>query len=181
MSENENDQPKPVHYMSPLQALGSSIITLTNPDDELYHLELTYRNVTIDNRGNTKPLGPPLMNNDGIGRMIGLTRSFVNKIHIMGTIDKIEKSGLLLNQAQTIQGELMINWKIYGIDKRNRNSTRSTISTAAMNICIVTANRALNEGDRRFWKGSTHEITTRMDQGSTKKGLMSRVMGWGKT
>jgi len=181
MSENESASPNIPNYMSPLQALGSSIITLTNPDDELYHLELAFRNVTIDNRGNQIPLGPALMNDDGIGRMIGLTRSFVNKIHIMGSIDKIEKSGLLLNQASTIQGELMINWKGYGIDKRNRNSTRTTISTSAMNICIVTANRALNEGDRRFWKGSTHEITTRMDQGSQKKGLMSRVMGWGKT
>jgi len=166
-------------YQSPLMALGSSIITLTNPEDEISKLELTFRNVSPDKKGNLVPLGPPLLNEDGVSRMVGLTQSFVNKVLVLGDTPEKEKMEILLSQAETVITELMLNWKRYGINPVTRYSTRKTIITEIMNMCIITVNRSTKEGDRRFWKGSTMEYTTRIDQGQPKRSIWSKLSPFG--
>ena len=65
MSEEEASQ-RSAAFMSPMQQYGSSILELTNPQNELLKMELTFRAMILDKDGNERQIGKPLMNEEGI-------------------------------------------------------------------------------------------------------------------
>ena len=58
----EQPQIRSSPYANPLNNYGSSIVMMTNPDDELYKMELTFRSQVVDGKGNVTSVGDPLMN-----------------------------------------------------------------------------------------------------------------------
>jgi len=59
------------------------------------------------------------------------------------------------------------------------NSARDKIYFSSLTSAYVALKRGYKEGDRRFWKGSTQEITTRIDGKQQSGGRFARMFGWG--
>lgn len=167
------------NFSSPINNYAGTIITMTNPEDELYKLELTLRNNILDRDGNAKRAGEPLMNEEGISAVVGLVQSIVNRVTIMSNLKDQEIRMLMDVMADTLARDLMMNRVVYGI---KTGVSRDRIYSSALMTGFITMKRAFEEGDRRFWKGSQQEITTRVEGGQRQKGLFNKIgQGlWGK-
>ena len=176
MAEEIQQQPqivKPNYMAAPMHQYGSSILFLTNPQDEIFKMEACFRNVTIDDEGNVKPNGLPLMNDEGISAVIGLVQSVVNQNTNMSDLDKWDVENHVMLLADTLARDLMVHRKKYGI--RNGND-RYKIFSQAVQTAHITLKRAFTGGERRFWKGSVQEIETRVNQ--QKQGALSFLNPW---
>jgi hypothetical protein len=167
------------NFSAPMNNYAGTIITMTNPDDELYKLELTLRNKILDRDGNPVVSGEPLMNEDGINAVLGLVQSIVNRVTIMSNLKDQEIRTLMDVLSDALARDLMMNRVKYGI---KIGVSRDRIYSSALMSAFITMKRAYEEGDRRFWKGSQQEITTRVESNQRQKGLFSKIgQGlWGK-
>ena len=115
--EAQQQQQQPIiqssPYASPIDNYGGAIISLTNPEDELYKMELTYRGYKLDKDGNPVKMGSPLMNDEGIGSVVGQVQSIVNQVEIMGHVDKIEKAAIGINFGDTLIKDLITAGYLY--------------------------------------------------------------------
>ena len=115
MSEAEQQQIRSSPYMSPMHNYGSSIITMTNPDDELFKMELTFRSQVVDAKGNVQDIGDPLMNELGINSVIGIVQSIVNRVTVMSNLNKYDIPMLIDFWGDTLAKDLMMNRIMYEI------------------------------------------------------------------
>lgn len=175
------ENPTPVEsspYASPMHNFAGSIILLTNPESELHKLELTFRNIILDRKGNAKFVGEPLMNDDGVRSVIGQVQALVSQVTVMSNLDARTRDSLRDFLADTIAKDLMLNRKKYDIIN---SSARDRIFMEAVSMAVITMNRAADEGERKFWKGSQQEIITHGSAPSGRGGgLLTRALGWGK-
>jgi len=166
-------------YMAPMHQYGSSIILLTNPENEIYKMELTFRNVKVDKEGNETPAGEPLMNDIGITSVVGSVQSIVNQVTVMSNLSKPNILMLIEFLGDTLAKDLMINRTVYDIKSV---SSRDKIFFTALSTAFITMQRAYEEGDKRFWKGSVQEIHSRVEASNAKnKGILSSLNPWSKS
>lgn len=173
----EQLEPQSTPYASPMHNYGSSIIMMTNPDDELYKMELTFRCQILDSNGQIKQLGNPLMNELGINSIIGIVQSLVNRITVMSNLNKYDIPMMIDFLGDTIAKDLMMNKNKYEI---STITARDKIFFTTLSTAFVTMKRAYEQGEKIFWKGSQQEITTRIESNQQKKGMLSSMLGWGK-
>ena len=88
---DDDRQVRPQPFSTPNNQYGSSITVLTNPENELYKMELSLRNMMLDKDGNPKQIGQPLMNEDGVCSVVGQVQTIVSQITIMSNFDKREE------------------------------------------------------------------------------------------
>lgn len=163
-------------YQSPMHQYGSAIVLLTNPENELYKMELTFRSMKLDEEGNAKSMGEPLMNDLGINSVIGTIQALVNQISIMSNLDKKNIANLIDYIGDTLAKDLMINKINYGIKS---STARDKIYFTALSTSFITLKRAFEEGDKRFWKGSVQEIRTSNDS-QKQGGFLSSMNPWSR-
>jgi len=162
-------------YASPMHNYGGSTILLTNPDNELHKMELAFRSISNDK--NQTSVGEPLMNDLGIKSVVSLVQTIVSQVTVMSNLDKDEIAALRDYLADTIIRDLMMNRIRYEIKSAN---DRHRISFIAITSAFICMKRAYEEGDKRFWKGSQQEITTRIEGAKQGASGFSKLMGWGK-
>lgn len=163
-------------YASPMHQFGSSIIVLTNPENELYKLELTLRGLKINSEGNPEVAGEPLMNDYGVSNMYAIASSFINQPTVMSNLNKYEVPMLMKFLYDTLIRDLMQNRIAYGIKK---SDVRDKILLSILANSFIILKRAFEEGDKRFWKGSVQEITSRIEA-AQKKSWLSSLNIWQK-
>ena len=169
---------KKLAYQSPLNTYAGSIILLTNPENDLYKMELSLRGLSPDKDGNLRKVSEPLMNDEGINSVMSQAQSIVSQVTIMGNLNERKIAILIDLGGDTIIKDLMINRVRYGI--QNFITDREKIHTLYLNYSYICMNRALEEGDRRFWKGSQMEITNRTEGQKQGQGLFQKILGWAK-
>ena len=162
-------------YESPMHNFPNSINTLTNPENEVYKLELTLRSMKLDVKGNPVFCGDPLLNEAGIVSIIGQVQALVNQVTIMSNFNDDDIPKMIDFIGDTIAKDLMMNRVKYGI---TNVTARDRIFFASLSTVFVTMKRALDEGEKRFWKGSQQEILMRSEGASSgkKSGLLSSFM-----
>lgn len=163
-----------------MHTLGQSIMLLTNPENQLYKLELTLRCMVLDSDGIAKSIGSPLVNEEGLVAILGMVQSVVSQITIMSNFDDNDIMNVMDMLNDTMCIELMMNSKKYGIQNP---TARYRIHQIVLTNAFVTMKRALSEGEKRFWKGSQQDITFRNDAGGPprKKGFLESLSGaWKK-
>lgn len=166
MSESEEGVRFPNYALnSPMNSFGGSILYLTNPEGELRKLEMTLRNEKELADGSVESLGEPLLNEEGQRSVIGMVQTLVSQVTIMSNLtqDEVENIGDML--GDTLARDLMVNCRKYEIVNP---SARDRIYFSAMAAARISMNRGRNESDKRFWKGSTQEITTRLENPANK-------------
>ena len=156
----------------PLNQFGSTILIMTNPEDELYKLELIYRSTKQSPDNTLIQIGEPLMNEYGINAVIGMIQAQVNKVTIMSNLNKDEIPVLIDFLGDTLARDLMINRIAYGIKSK---SARDKIYFSALSMAYLTLKRCYEEGDKRFWKSSVQEIEQRVINNNSKQGLLSSI------
>lgn len=161
-----------VGFTNPSHMTSSNILHLTNPENELYKMELTFRGKILDKDGNEIKIGDPLMNEFGVSSVMGLVQSIVSQVTIMSNLDKQDIPLLIDFLADTLCRDLMINRIPYDISGR---VARDNIFFTTLSSAYITMKRSFEEGDRRFWKGSVQEIKSTVDTGGKKKGMLSRM------
>lgn len=164
-------------YASPMHNFGSSIDSLTNPDSELYKMEMTFRSMRLDKEGKEIKAGEPLMNELGISSIMGTIQSIVNQVTIMSNLDMNEVKMLIDFLGDTLAKDLMMNREAYGITS---NSARDKIYFTALTTSYLTMKRAFEEGDKRFWKGSMQEVVTKIQQENNRGGLLQSLNPFGR-
>lgn len=162
-------------FSSPMQQYGSSILQLTNPEGEIYKMELTLRSQILDKDGNPQPIGEPLMNDEGISSVIGQVQAVVNQVTIMSNFQDKDLPLLIDFLGDTLAKDLMMNRLKYRI---TTPAARDKVYFAALSTAYVTLKRAVNNGERGFWKGSQQDIRQFIDTGSQSKGILG-MLGWG--
>lgn len=173
----EQPQVKSSPYASPMNNFSGSIIFLTNPDNELFKLEMTLRNMVMGKEGEPRSVGKPLLNDEGVSSVVGQVQAIVNQVTVMSNLEPEEIPRLVDFLADTLARDLMINRGQYNIEN---GSSRDKIYFGALTSAFICMKRANEEGERRFWKGSQQEITTRVDglQGRKGGGLLGKMLGW---
>lgn len=159
---------------NPMQQYPAAIVLLTNPENELYKLELTLRNMRIDSKGNPQPIGTPKLNDKGIISVLGQVQSFVNQDMVMSNMDDKTIPILMEVFSDALIKDLMTNRKYYEITDL---ATRDVIMSCAWGHVFSCLRRAYNEGDRRFWKGSQTDVRHTVINESAKKGMMATLAG----
>jgi len=166
----------PIHatpYSSPMHNYGGSILMLTNPDNEIYKLELSMRGERVNKDGEAIKVGQPLMNEQGINSIIAQVQALVNQVTIMSNLDDNDIPILMDFLGDSLAKDLMLNRVNYEMTDA---AARDKIFFEALSTTFVCLRRAYKEGDKRFWKGSQQEITTRVENGQ-KKGLLAGMWG----
>jgi len=176
--QQEAPQVRSSPYASPMHQFGSSILLLTNPENELYKMELTFRSMKLDKEGNAIQSGTPLMNDEGISSVLGVVRSLVSQVTVMSNLSKSEVPALMDFLGDTLAKDLMVNRVRYEIAS---TSVRDKVFFIALSSTFVTLKRAYEEGDKRFWKGSVQEIHSSVDGGQKRGGLLSSFNPWSKS
>lgn len=163
-------------YASPNQHMSGNIQQMTNPDNEIYKMELALKGKYLDRDGKEIQLSHPLLNKEGISSVIGQVQSVVSQVTIMSNFNEKDIPMMIDFLGDTLARDLMMNRIKYEIIDR---SARDKIYFMALSTTFVTMKRALMEGDRRFWKGSQQEITTRIEgmPGGKRKGGLMGVLG----
>jgi hypothetical protein len=171
----ENMEMPSVGYSTPRDTYGSSILMLTNPDNSLYKMELAFRSCVEDLDGNVVQKGAPLMNDEGITKVIGQVQTIVNQVTVMSHLDKKNILMLMEDLADSLAIDLMMNRKRYNIVNP---SARNVVYAEALRSAFICMTRALQGGERRFWKGTQHEITNRMENQQQQGGGLMRWLNW---
>ena len=159
-------------YMSPMHQFAGSITTLTNPDNELYKMELTLRNLRIGKNKELIQSGKPLVNDEGVSNILGMAQGFLNRVTILSNLSKKEVEMSMMFLADTLIRDLMVNRSVYNIKSFD---ARDKIIFTVVSVCFVTLKRGYEEGDKRFWKGSMQEIYTHSDSNKDKSGVLSSL------
>ena len=147
-------------YLTPNQTHQGSILVLTNPENELYKLELSLRNMRLDQEGNPIKIANnalPLMNDFGINSVLGQIQALVNQVTVVSNFEDRHIQGLMDYLGDTLARDLMMNQTNYEI---KNGYDRDRIFFQCLSTAFVTMMRAKDEGERRFWKGTQQEIMT---------------------
>jgi hypothetical protein len=164
-------------YSSPLSSMQGNMVVLTNPEDEIYKFELALRGKMLNREGLEVVVSKPLLNNQGVASVIGQVQAAVNRVAVMSNFDGSDIPRVIELLADGLVQDLMMNRINYEITD---GSARNKIFNMSLLLVFITCKRALDEGDRRFWKGTQQEITTRiegMPGGKKKGGLLGVLSG----
>lgn len=165
-------------YMSPMQGYGSSIVALTDPESQLYQMELLLRGQALDDSGNIREVGKALLNEEGINNVLAITRSIVNQVAVMSYFEKDEVSNKMDYLADVLAVDLMQNRYTYGFYDY---SSRNRVYFIVMNYGHAAIKRAYEEGERRFLRAAQQEVRTEV-MGQQNKSAISKMnpFNWGK-
>ena len=158
-------------YSNPKSDFESAMIRLTDTSPELEDFENYLRQRRKGSNGKYIKLGDPLMNENGINSILAIMDSLANKHSIMGYSDRKDIDRHIDFLADNLAKILMINRHSYNIT----STTRNIIFQKCIVLGYQILQRGLNEGDRRFWKGSVQEIKTTVDNHQPKGGLFSSI------
>ena len=165
-------------YASPNSQLGSSIILLTNPSDDLFELELKLKGLGENSKGEVIRISDRLVNDQGISEILSCARGAISQVTTLSNLEQKDIDIIRDYLGDELSRLLMINRIRYNM--KYPESTRDMIYDTIIIKCVICMKRALSEGERRFWKGSTQEILMRNENKANagSSGALSKVMGW---
>lgn len=158
-------------FMTPMQQYGSSILLLTNPENDLYKMELTFRGMKLNNDGNPEEAGEPYMNAEGVTSVIGQVQAIVSQVTIMSNLSKDNEIPNIMDfLGDTLAKDLMVNRFKYGIKDF---ATRDKIYFIALTQAFITMKRACEQSlsDKKFWRGSVQEVKNVIDNQKSRGAL----------
>jgi hypothetical protein len=177
--DRENQRFQGVPFMTPMHMNNSNIVYMTSTEEEINEFARTLRGQILDENGKVIQIEDPLLNDEGVRKIIGMARSVATRISVMSNYDKEEIKDYMMRNGNALILLLMLGRNTYQIIG-NSQAIRTLILEEFNNICHSTIKRGFQEGDKRFWKGSQQEIISRIETQQKKKGLLSSVLGWSR-
>jgi hypothetical protein len=170
-----SQEQRPMPFISPVSQVGSAITTLTDPTNDIYKIELGLRNMIIDKDGNAKSMGSPLLNELGISSVLSQTQGILNTITSMSNLKNKNEVVMMMDfLADTLAKDLMMNRLAYNITSP---TARDKIYFMVLAPSYMHLNRPLEEGEKRFWKGTVQEIKQTLQSNNTQPGFFQKLLG----
>jgi hypothetical protein len=169
------------NYMNQMQNdLNSLLSELTNYDNNILEVEMALKGMQMNSKGEYAQVTKPLLNDEGVFRMIELIRTMVSKCMIMSNLTEEQIAKLSKELGRNICRELTCNKIKYEV----ADNDRSTIVSVIMYPSYESANSALENGLRRFLKSGIIETTINTQGQPMKSGKggnsFLNPFGWGK-
>lgn len=157
--ENTSEREQPLDaqmwaYMPTRDKYASSILALTDPTNDLQDFELFLRRMRYDSNHELVQAGEPLMNEQGINAVMSTVQSLVHHMATLSNFKENHVNMLMVSMIDTLSRDLMLNRLTYEIDRKNRD----IIVDNATRFSYSFVQRAFEEGDRKFWRGSVTEV-----------------------
>lgn len=147
----------------------SSILQLTDPEDDLYKFELFLRSLKSLPNGETVSVGKPLLNNKGINSVMAAIESVVHHMNALSNFTADD----ILYLHETLKDNLILDLMVNSLDYDVERQNRDLIVGNALRFAYTFMKRAFEEGDRRFWKGTTQEVLHKTEQSNSGKSGVS--------
>lgn len=160
-------------YMSQDTSINTLLSELTNPEQQIYEVELSLKGLALNEKGEKIKVSEPLLNDEGVANMIRHIRSMVNRTMFMSNITEEQVSQLTIELGWVISTDLIRNKVRYEVIDKNR----STIVSIILYPSFESANAALENGFRRFLKSGIIETTINTQGNQIKGGKGGGVMG----
>lgn len=176
--QQQTEAPTPTNqgmYSSPFYEQGNSITLLTDPSSSLHKLELGFKGLKEDAEGNLIPITDPpspVMNDLGNNFIITSLISLGNQINVLSNFNTLEVGQLMENFGDSMAFDLMVNHIRYGLDLQKNGRI---VFDTCMRFAFGCLKRGYEEGDRKFWKGSIHEIRQVREGMNRKEGILTRL------
>ena len=97
------------------QQIQAALVEQTNPVHVLEEVELKLGGFRQEYDGTFKKVSEPLMNKNGINRMLFLLSSIVNQNTILSHLEQEEIGRLIIQVSNDVIDDLVLNWKEYDI------------------------------------------------------------------
>lgn len=165
----DETQVNPSPYHSAFYQYGSNILTITNPEDELWELEIKLRNCKeVD--GQLVPIGEPLLNDDGVSSIMGMVKATVNRVVIMSYYDKEEIPKLAMFMCDFLIKELMVNASRYNIKNKHDRDKIFYMSSMIGYACLK---RAFEKNEKNFWRNVVYEVNNKTESVGQQRSLLN--------
>lgn len=182
--EDDEYQPQPSRnaaaYTSPLDRYGSQISVLTNPSDAIYQFELNLRCLKENDNGQLIKIGgkkwKPMMNDEGINKLLSCIRPIVNPMVPLSNIDDHEVGILMRQLGYNFVDAFAIHKEYYGLT----TMTRRMVFGETMAFCYLFLKRPYMEGDKKFFGKITQEIKSTQEIKRPSGGSVLNPLNWGK-
>lgn len=135
---------------------NANMITMTDPEEVVRRLEATYRGQVADSSGNYTQKYVPIMNEEGTSKIIGLIRAVVSRVTLMSFVDDHTYQQVMFEMGMAMHKILMVSRVTF---KLGSDADRELVKTSALTTCQFCILRALEGGERRFWKGTVQEFS----------------------
>jgi len=165
------------NYMNPMESYGSTILMMIDPAEELQKIENFLKSQVVNDKGEVKKYGEPLLNDFGCNSILGIMQGLCTKVTVMSNLDKREIPMLIDMLADTLARDLMVHRVDYEIKE---SADRDKIFDTVLMFAFVIIKRGYAEGEKRFLKGSMQEIRTTVDNSGNKQGLLGKLNPWNK-
>lgn len=180
MDRGEYEQPQQNIPYTPGQSniQASSIVELTNPEDELRNMELMLKNCREDENGNEVPIPntQPLLNLQGISSVLTQMKSVISRVTFLSKYDENEIRQLMMLFSDSLIQDLMSNRVKYDI---KRSEDRTKIVRLAQLMVYPALKRAFEANDKAFFSRVQQDMTVRMmGQEGKKGGILSKLNPW---
>jgi hypothetical protein len=146
------EEQRPMPFISPVSQVGSAITTLTDPTNDIYKL-----------------------NELGISSVLSQTQGILNTITSMSNLKNKNEVVMMMDfLADTLAKDLMMNRLAYNITSP---TARDKIYFMVLAPAYMHLNRPLEEGEKRFWKGTVQEIKQTLQSNNTQPGFFQKLLG----
>jgi len=167
------------YQVSSSSEINSLLSELTDPEKEIYEVELSLKGLEINEDGKKERVTQPLLNDKGVANMIRLMRAMLNRVTYVSNLQEEDIRALVVQLAYAVQDDLIMHKKDYDIkDTTDMTTIRTIITYKAFEAGMS----ALDNGFRRFLKTGIVETTinTQGNQMKTGKGGIGSILGLGK-
>jgi hypothetical protein len=159
--------------------INSLLSELTDPEKEIYEVEMSLKGLKINAEGKEERTTDALLNDKGVANMIRLMRAMLNRVTYVSNLDEEDIRALVIQLSYQIQDDLIMHKKEYNVkDTTDMTTIRTIISYKAFEAGMT----AMENGFRRFLKQGIVETTinTQGNQMKTGKGGIGAMLGLGK-
>jgi hypothetical protein len=161
-------------YMTDQSEINSLLAELTNPEQDIYEVELSLKGVEVNSKGEKIQVTEPLMNDKGVANMLRLMRAMVSRVMFMSNFDDEQVRVLTRELGEEIVKDLVFHKVDYGIKDFTQMTTIRTIVTYK---AFESGMAALDNGFRRFLKSGIIETTINTQGNQLKSGKGGGIGG----
>jgi hypothetical protein len=166
------------NYMANDNNINTLLSELTDPDKQIYEIELRLKGKAQNELGEIVKVSEPLLNEEGVANMVRLVQSMVSRVMFMSNLTDEQVGKLTIELGWVISTDLIRNKIKYNV----KDKDRSTIVTLILYPSFESANAALENGFRRFLKSGIIETTINTQGNPMKsgKGGIGSLLGIGR-
>jgi hypothetical protein len=150
----------------------AAVIAQTNPAKALKIIIRGFQGFMIDEDGEEKKIGSPLMNDLGISKISSYLIPFINDPARLGNIKEQEARSMTLRIVDDITIDVGINWREYGITSP---TIKDIIVDSCLMLVLVTLSRSVEGKEKRFLSSIIVESLSQRQQEKKKENWLDKI------